>query len=66
MPLDPELLSLLRCPETRQTLEPAPADLLARFGLEEALLRADRALLYPVRDGIPILLPDEAIRIGTA
>jgi uncharacterized protein YbaR (Trm112 family) len=27
--MDPELLSILRCPETRQPLRPAPAELLA-------------------------------------
>jgi uncharacterized protein YbaR (Trm112 family) len=29
--------------------------------LEEGLLREDGAVLYPIRDGIPILLVDEGI-----
>lgn len=31
--------------------------------LEAALINADRSLLYPVRDGIIVLLPSEAIEI---
>jgi uncharacterized protein YbaR (Trm112 family) len=34
-----------------------------REPLDEALLRADRAVAYPVRDDIPILLIDEAIEL---
>jgi uncharacterized protein YbaR (Trm112 family) len=32
-----------------------------REPLAEGLVRLDRTLLYPVRDGIPILLVEEAI-----
>jgi uncharacterized protein YbaR (Trm112 family) len=74
-----ELLDLLACPATRQPLSVAPAELLARLnrvpGLEnqggarvrlplaEGLLRADGRMLYPVQDGIPMLLVEEGIAI---
>ena len=63
---DESLLPLLRCPQTQQPLTVAPAALLAgrteRDGrpLEGALLRADGAVFYPIRGGIPVLLAEEA------
>jgi uncharacterized protein YbaR (Trm112 family) len=68
----PELLELLRCPTTMQRLRPASAELLGRLrrarpaeDFAEALERDDGAVVYPVRDGIPIMLPEEAIAIST-
>ncbi len=50
--VDPRLLEILVCPLTRGPLEydRAAGELISR--------RA--GLAYPIRDGIPIMLPDEA------
>ncbi|MCA1299755.1 Trm112 family protein [Stappia indica] len=50
--LDRKLLELLVCPVTKTTLE-YDAD------AQELISRAAK-LAYPIRDGIPIMLPDEA------
>ena len=50
--IDPRLLELLVCPLTRGSL---------RFDAAALELVSDKArLAYPVRDGIPILLAEEA------
>jgi uncharacterized protein YbaR (Trm112 family) len=48
--IDPELLSILRCPLTRSTLRQEGDFLIAEVG----------GLAYPVRDGIPVMLIEEA------
>ncbi len=64
-----DLLPMLRCPESGQTLEVASADLLAgvNVGRSETivagLVRADGKLLYPIRENLPVLLVEEAIPI---
>ena len=54
-PLDPRLLEILVCPLTKGPL---------RYDREAGELVSERAgLAYPIRDGIPIMLPDEARRL---
>jgi uncharacterized protein YbaR (Trm112 family) len=50
--VDPKLLEILVCPLTRTTLE-------YDAERQELVSRAAK-LAYPIRDGIPIMLPDEA------
>ncbi len=49
---DPKLLEILICPVSRQTLE-------YNANSQELISKA-AGLAYPVRDGIPILLIEEA------
>ena len=50
--IDPKLLELLVCPVCKGPL---------RFDPQAQELISDKAgLAYPIRDGIPIMLPDEA------
>ena len=53
--IDPKLLEILVCPLTKGTLE-YDAD------KQELISRAAK-LAYPIRDGIPIMLPEEARRL---
>ena len=53
---DPKLLEVLVCPQSRSTL---------RYDRERQELISERArLAYPVRDGVPIMLIDEARELG--
>ena len=54
-PLDPRLLEILVCPVTKGPLE------YDRDANE--LISRKAGLAYPVRDGIPIMLPDEARKL---
>lgn len=55
MTIDPWLLERLVCPATRTRL---------RYDEERQELVSDEAgLAYPVRDGVPVLLVEEARRI---
>ena len=50
--VDPKLLEILVCPLTKTTLEYDAAR-------QELVSRAAK-LAYPIRDGVPIMLPSEA------
>jgi uncharacterized protein YbaR (Trm112 family) len=52
---DPKLLEILVCPLTRATLS-------YDAERQELISRAAK-LAYPIRDGIPIMLPEEARRL---
>jgi uncharacterized protein YbaR (Trm112 family) len=50
--VDPRLLEILVCPLTKATL---------RYDREaQELISVEAGLAYPIRDGIPIMLVDEA------
>lgn len=54
--VDPKLLEVLVCPQTRTQL---------KYDREKRELISEAArLAYPVRDGVPILLIDEARELG--
>jgi uncharacterized protein YbaR (Trm112 family) len=77
-----ELINILACPETKQALSQASAELLAQVNtrietgslrnrggesvsnpLEAGLVREDGKVLYPVDNGIPVMLIEESIEL---
>ena len=82
MAVSEELLEILVCPETKQPVQLASADVLKKLSediaagrvrnrggetltqpIEEGLVREDGQILYPVDDGIPVMLIEESIEI---
>jgi uncharacterized protein len=53
--VDPKLLEILVCPITKGPLEFNAAT--------QELISRSAKLAYPIRDGIPIMLPEEARKI---
>ncbi|MBH15812.1 MAG: hypothetical protein CME30_00840 [Gemmatimonadetes bacterium] len=80
--VDDELLRILVCPQTQQSLTAANTEVLDQINsaisagtltnkqgalvteyLQEALMTQDGSLLYPIREGIPVMLIDESINM---
>jgi len=53
--VDPKLLEILVCPLTKGPLEYDAA--------KQELISRSAKLAYPIRDGIPIMLPEEARKL---
>ena len=53
--VDPKLLEILVCPLTRGQLE--------FDSVRQELVSRSAQLAYPIRDGIPIMLPEEARKL---
>ena len=76
--MDPEYLSILMCPKTKGSLRLASKEELSLVNLrceaegdggealEAGLVCESGGLLYPIRDGIPVLLADEAIELAAS
>ena len=81
--IDKDLLAILACPQSHQSLTELTAaglqalnERIASGGvksaggmdltdaLEAGLLREDQAIVYPIRDAIPVLLVDEGIPVA--
>lgn len=54
-PLDPALLKILVCPVTRGPLRYDEA--------AQELVSEQAGLAFPIKDGIPVMLPEEARRL---
>jgi uncharacterized protein YbaR (Trm112 family) len=83
MPISPDLLEILVCPETRQPVAMATEAILTKLNSEiagerlrnrggervtspiaEGLVREDGRILYPIDDGIPVMLIEESIELA--
>jgi uncharacterized protein len=82
MHVDPELVEILICPESRQPVALASAEQIEALNarirsgslrnrggatvekeLAEALVREDGRVVYPVDDGIPVMLVEASIEL---
>ena len=81
--VDPELLEILVCPETKQPVKLADEALVDKLNaaqkegklenregetvdepMQGGLIREDQVYLYPIIDGIPVMMIDKAIALA--
>jgi uncharacterized protein YbaR (Trm112 family) len=55
-PVDPRLLEILVCPVTKGVLK--------YDAVKQELVSVNARLAYPIRDGIPVMLTEEARELG--
>jgi uncharacterized protein YbaR (Trm112 family) len=58
MAISPELLEILRCPQCKSKVQIDEAETRLRC------VNPDCALVYPIRDEIPVMLVEEASKDG--
>ncbi len=58
MAISPELLAILRCPQCKSELQIDDAETRLKC------LDPECSLVYPIRDGIPVMLVEEATGDG--
>ncbi|MDR1242488.1 MAG: hypothetical protein LBM00_06885 [Deltaproteobacteria bacterium] len=64
MVIDAELLQILACPVCRGDLEALRAEGAAEGADPCGLACTACSVVYPVRDGIPVMLKEEAVKRG--
>jgi uncharacterized protein YbaR (Trm112 family) len=62
LPINPELLEILRCPLAVQSTEYGDDPGRLRLVHNTWLVCDDSGLKYPIKDGIPIMLIDEGMK----
>jgi len=59
-----EVLEILACPKCKESLRTAERSANSANNEEDGLMCEKCKLLFPIRDGIPVMLIDEAIESG--
>jgi len=61
MTLNKELLEILACPKCKGAIKLIEKSIVHK---ETGFMCEKCKLLYPIRDGIPVMLIDEAMKVG--
>ena len=64
--LSADFIAMLRCPESGQPLRAATVEELDRARFAEGLAREDGQVVYPILEGIPMLMVEHGMKIPAA